>query len=671
MGAMEKLRSAAAFYSRGDLASALRDAESAIKVEKNNAGALQFVGVLHCQLGHPDKGVDYFRRALKFAPGDANLRINLVTALIESGNAEEAERLVSESAAAADPALQRVRAQALKALGRNDEAASAYEQVVAANPTDWESWNNLGNIRFVAGDTGGAILALEKARDLNPKSAIVRINLGRFYGALKRHDEALMSFNAAVEADRTDPKAYFEFGGALRLLDRAADSLLAFAEAAKLDRTDPQIFAAMGSAFADLEELPQAEQGFRFALQVDPKYLPAYFDLGVILERQNRIDDLDALLAEAEKNALSAPEIEYLRAVSLRRAGKLHEAYDLARSIPYGAIDEAVRNHFLGQVADQLGDVDTAFGFFVAMNQALRETPLGSLYTGGEYLEEIKAQAAFTTREWVDSWPKVDVPTQPPSPVYLLGFPRSGTTLLDTVLLGHDQVQVLEERPILAKATEQLGSLERLNEVGGEEILSYRDGYFAELTRTFSYDPRKLLVDKNPLATLRLPLIKRLFPDTKIIFTLRHPCDVVLSGFMQNFRPTQSMSSFTDLHQTALVYDSVMSYWEQCNQLFDLEVHTVRYEAMVENLEAEMRPLLEFLGLPWDAKILDHQRTARERGNIRTPSYAQVTEKIYKRAEGRWLRYRQYFTTALPVLQPWIEKFGYSTGDGGGESPAT
>ena len=659
MGAMEKLRSAAALYSRGDLVSALREAESAVQVEKNNAGALQFVGVLHCQLGNPARGIDYFRRALKLAPADTNLKVNLATALIETGAADEAVGVASESAAASDPALLRLRGQALKALGRHGDAIAAYEQAVAKNPDDWESWNNLGNSRASAGDMGGAIQAAEKARDLNPKSTVVRINLGRFYGAVDRHDDALMAFKSAVELDARDSIAHFEFGKALHQLDRAADSLMAFAQAAKIDRNNPDIFNAIGAAFTDLEELAQAEQALRFALQTDPRHLPSYFNLGVLLERQNRIDDLDELLADTRRQQISAPEIDYLTAVSLRRAGKLQEAYDLARSIPFEAIDEGVRLHFLGQISDQLGDVDAAFASFVAMNQALRESPLGALYTGGEYLEDIKGLAALTTREWIDSWPPANVPNEPASPVFLLGFPRSGTTLLDTVLLGHDDVQVLEERPILAKATEALGNMARLSETDGDAISKFRNEYFAELGRTFSWDPGKLLIDKNPLATLRLPLIYRLFPDTKIVFTLRHPCDVVLSCFMQNFRPTRSMSSFTDLHQTALVYDAVMSYWERCNALFPLNVHTVRYEAMIEDLEGEMRPLLEFLDLPWDPRILDHQRTARERGNIRTPSYAQVTEKIYRRAEGRWLRYRQYFTAALPILEPWIEKFGY------------
>ena len=162
------------------------------------------------------------------------------------------------------------------------------------------------------------------------------------------------------------------------------------------------------------------------------------------------------------------------------------------------------------------------------------------------------------------------------------------------------------------------------------------------------------------LATLRSPIIERLFPSAPIVFALRHPCDVVLSCFMQNFQVSEFMISFHDLESAALVYDAAMSFWKKARQIFPLRVHEIRYEDIVEDVEGQMRPLIDFLGLPWDDRILDHQTTAVERGYIRTPSYAQVTEKIYRRASGRWTRYRKHMEPVLPILAPWVEEFGYS-----------
>ena len=169
-----------------------------------------------------------------------------------------------------------------------------------------------------------------------------------------------------------------------------------------------------------------------------------------------------------------------------------------------------------------------------------------------------------------------------------------------------------------------------------------------------------MVIDKNPLSMVRMPLIHRLFPDAKVILAMRHPCDVVLSCYMQNFKPTESMSSFLDLANAARTYDRIFAYWEKCREVLPLDIHMLRYEAMVEDVEAEVRPLFEFLGLDWQPGVLDHQKTARERGYIRTPSYAQVTEKLYSSASGRWQRYRKYMNEVLPILEPWVRKFGYS-----------
>jgi hypothetical protein len=171
----------------------------------------------------------------------------------------------------------------------------------------------------------------------------------------------------------------------------------------------------------------------------------------------------------------------------------------------------------------------------------------------------------------------------------------------------------------------------------------------------------RLVVDKLPLNILGAPLIHRLFPDARLIFAERHPCDVVLSCFMQNFELNPAMANFLDLGDAARLYDLVLSFWRRSRQILPLEVHTVRYEALVESKEDAMRPLLQFLGLAWDDEVVEHQRTAAKRGAISTPSYAQVAQPIYRRASGRWLRYRTEMEDVLPILAPWAEWLGYGT----------
>jgi hypothetical protein len=157
----------------------------------------------------------------------------------------------------------------------------------------------------------------------------------------------------------------------------------------------------------------------------------------------------------------------------------------------------------------------------------------------------------------------------------------------------------------------------------------------------------------------RMPMIHRLFPDARVVLVERHPCDAVLSCFMANFQPNAAMRSFTDLEEAARTYNAVFDAWTRAEALLPIRVHRIRYERMVEDLAGEMQPLLEFLGLPWDEKVLDNQGAAAGRGHVRTASYSQIHEPIYKRAAGRWERYRDQLAPVLPILAPWAERLGY------------
>jgi len=200
-----------------------------------------------------------------------------------------------------------------------------------------------------------------------------------------------------------------------------------------------------------------------------------------------------------------------------------------------------------------------------------------------------------------------------------------------------------------------IGDFVRLPTLDEAETERLRALYFEALG---SVDERTV-VDKQPLNLLAAPLIHRLFPDAKIVFAQRHPCDVVLSCFMQSFAINDAMASFLDLGDAARLYDLVLTFWERCRDVLPLDVHIVRYEALVEDAEGEMRPLLDFLGLPWDEKVLDNEGAAAGRGHVYTASYSQVQEPIYRRAAGRWERYRAQLAPVLPILAPWAEKMGY------------
>jgi hypothetical protein len=225
--------------------------------------------------------------------------------------------------------------------------------------------------------------------------------------------------------------------------------------------------------------------------------------------------------------------------------------------------------------------------------------------------------------------------------------------------MGHPDVQVMEEQPPLLKVEDQLGGLERLPLIGAEEVAGLRDRYFQEVAKCIDLRSDALLIDKSPLHMNKVPLIHRLFPEARFILALRHPCDVLLSCFMTGFRLNDAMANFLDIVTATELYDLSFTHWKNSTSSMPVAQYPIHYENIVENSESELRALLKYLDLEWRPTVMDHRETARARGMITTASYSQVTETIYRRASGRWERYRLHLEPALPILSPWIDYFGY------------
>jgi hypothetical protein len=200
------------------------------------------------------------------------------------------------------------------------------------------------------------------------------------------------------------------------------------------------------------------------------------------------------------------------------------------------------------------------------------------------------------------------------------------------------------------------GELGKLSEPALEAL---RVGYW-DRARRQGLLPGRRLVDKNPLNMVLLPVIKRMFPQASIVLVVRHPCDTLLSCFLQNFRAPGVAMLCTDLNTLARIYDRVFAYWYQSRALLTPSTHELRYERLVTNFRIEVEKLQAFLGLTHDEATLDPARIARAKGFISTPSYAQVIQPVTDRAVGRWKHYAPHFTNALPLLAPWIGRWGYT-----------
>lgn len=660
---MTRITDVVAHAQRGDFAAALRLGEGLLAQHPNDPALLHLIGVVACQSGDAARGAPLLRRALKRAPGDFTVRANLARALIDLRAYPEALSVANVPGGPAD--FVRLRGDILKLSGDPRAAMAAYQTAVAAKPNDHAAWNNLGNAALDADDPDAAIVAFGRSLAIVPGSPVVLRNLGKALGAAGRYPESVERLEEALQADPGNPTTLLELGRALNRVGEHGNALARLGDAARIDRGNPEVFVAIGLTFAELGEFDRAEQGYRFGIQADPYHAQAYLNLGILLEQANRLGELDELAAGAAAQDVDADVQSFLQALIARRKGDDQAALALARKVRGDTIDRVLVAQLIGQLADRTGETDAAFAAFTEMNRAMAREPAASRFDGSEHRRYVEELTQLATTDWVASWRPATPRREPPAPVFLVGFPRSGTTLLDTVLMGHPATQVLEEEPLMARVRDALGDMSRLAELGDAEADALRAVYFQALAAVAPAEPGKLIIDKLPLNLLRAPLIHRIFPDARFIFALRHPCDAVLSCYMQNFKVNQAMASFLDLEKAARFYDAAMRYWMQCRDLFTLNVHELRYESLVADMEGELRPLIDFLELPWDDRLLDYRRTAGDRGVIRTPSYNQVTEKIYARARGRWERYRSHMRPVEPILGPWAERFGYGELDAG------
>lgn len=553
---------------------------------------------------------------------------------------------------------ERMTAWRLQSEGRLAEAAAAYRRLIERDPADHESLNNLGNVHRALGERDAAVAALERAIAVRPDLAMLHLNLAGALAEAGRLADSLAAVEQAARLAPDEARCQIELSHAHARLGDTPAALATMRGAAALMPREPALQVEIGLLEAERGAEAEAEAAYREALRLDPAFGPAFFWLGILLEHGNRADELEPLLAEAAARGVGGAALALIRAFSLRRRGDLRAALAEAQAAP-AELEPGRRAQLIGEMSDRLGRTDAAFAAFSEMNRLAGATLPDAARGAAAYRAEIESLLGRIGADWLARWTPPAPPARRGAPIFLIGFPRSGTTLLDTVLMGHSRLHVVEEKPLLQPVLERLGDFGRLAELDRGEIEALRNLYFDTLDTLDRPPPGALVVDKMPLNIPRLPVIHRLFPDARILFALRHPCDAVLSGYITNFRLNHAMANFLDLTDAARLYDLVMRCWQRCRETFPLAVHEIRYEAMIEDLEGSVVPLLEFLGVEPEAGMFDHRRAALRRGYVASASYAQVTEPIYTRARGRWRRYRDRMEKVLPLLAPWAERFGY------------
>jgi tetratricopeptide (TPR) repeat protein len=487
-----------------------------------------------------------------------------------------------------------------------------------------------------------------------------------------RFDEAIAELGLGLNLDPRDVRLMITVGFCLLELDRRQEAAQVFGVAVKLDPTSAEANYGYGWAAENIGALDAAQSGFTRALQLNPNHAHALAGLSGLEVRRG---EWEAARIHAER-AMALNDRQTDAPMNLARVELGVSDFDAAERrlrqiIAMPELKPQARANariMLGDALDGARRYDEAYAAYAEGKSELREL-YAPAFENPEVLSATQGVRSILT-QFVETpseaWPGphsnlVRGPER--GHAFLFGFPRSGTTLLEQLLDTHPDVVALGERPVFLDAEMEFltrpGGVTRLAEVMGDLLEPFRVSYWKRVGE-FGIDARgKVFVDKHPLHAIRLPLINKVFPNAKMIFAMRDPRDVVLSCFRRSFNMNFSMYEFNTLEGAAKYYDAVMQAAAVYFDRLPFDLHRVRYEDLVVDFEATSRGLCDFLGVQWTADLENFAQTARAR-RIGTPSSAQVGRGLYEEGIGQWRNYAFALEPVMPILQPWIEAFGYA-----------
>lgn len=655
------LRDAMQSARAGNLSHAIQIGETILRKTEGGGIIPAFLGMLNCQNGDRLAGISYFRRALDLNPNDTASAVNLATALVDTNALDEALVVCSPDMAMRDASAKiwRLRGYVLQKQQQYEMSVTAYEHVVAIHKNDVDAWNNLGNARVGAGDQQGGIQALRKAMNLDLAVAPIRLNLAGALIDAGLFDEALETLERCASDFREDTTSLIEMAMLFHQLDRPREALAAMVRAVDRKPNDADLMVRLGEQQMINSFVEEAQKAFQRAILLVPTHGSARLQLGLLLEQTNQLDSLRDLTKNSVEVDTDFGIVNFLLALICRREQRFEEGLQLLKSVQ-PEIEPVKREQLIGEFYDRLGKSDAAFAAFSQVNLLLSLDPSQPLARAASYLNRVKSDASRIDQEWYNSWLPFSNVSGRSDPVFLVGFPRSGTTLLDTILMGHHNIQILEERPALRHVIDRIGDIDLLPELKCAEIEQLRRYYFSEVEKYISIKQYTTLIDKFPLYLNKIPYILRLFPDAKFLLAIRHSYDVALSCFITSFRLNNAMSNFLEITSIIDTYKATFEYWEKCRSIMPMNVHIVYYEDVVSNCQFEYEKILPFIELEQNEIKIDHQKYAWERGAIPTASYSQVLEPIYTRGTGRWQRYKEHIPEVISNLEPWVRHWGYS-----------
>jgi tetratricopeptide (TPR) repeat protein len=497
---------------------------------------------------------------------------------------------------------------------------------------------------------------------------------GQAWSYDQRH-RSIVLLTEAVRRDPANPDILLNLATALgkqRDYDKAEELL---ARVLELAPRKASIHRRVAQVYGEIDRPERAVECFRRSLELNRDTsvtVPTLLELAALYERRHQLDDAGAAVEEALGREPGNEHALLQRAILDRRRREASRAESGLRALVADPActwpTRAQAWYELAQLLDDNGRYDDAFQALLAAKKLMAPHAGGFRQDNQQTLARNEQLVASLDKTCYERWGERAENDTPYRIAALTSHPRSGTTLVEQLLDSHDEVISADEfdvftrwvfLPIVRKFPHTTPILTVLENVPPAVRQMARATYWQQTEAIFE-EPigQRMLIDKNPGMMILMPVINWAFPEMKLLIALRDPRDVVLSCFMQKVPLTPISSNWLNVADAVEYYTRVMKTWLAVRSLTPSPWLEFRYEDVVVDLEREAHKILEFLGMPWDDKVLKFYEHAREK-IVRSPTYKDVTQPVYNRAVGRWQNYAKQLEPVLEKLQPFVKEFGY------------
>ncbi len=656
----------------------------AVKTDPRNADALHLLGLVQNQKGNKREAVRLIRKAIKFNPKAAIYYRNLGLTYIDLEKTNDAVAALKKAIRLdhKDADSHNDLGTQYSKLGRRAEAIKEYKRAIAIEQGHHRAFNNLANDLFQSGEVEQAVVAYDKVVELQPTFAEAYFNRGKLLRELGRIDEAVSSLEKAIQLKPDYAEAYSNLGNSLKDMGRLEDALDCLNSAIEIHPGLAEAYNSRGTLFKEAGQLEEALGDYQQAIELNPDYAEPYNNGASVLKNLGRADEsmdyynraitINPDYAEAYNNRGNLlKEIgqteealgDYQRAIGLKP--DYTEPYYHAIMLEKSGINEALitameglyydsvgsdRKHLcfaLAMAYEQIEEYDRSFDYLQEGNRIQKEVLGYSIDQDIHLFQTIKT--IFDGESSYVELPKVEPTTI--RPIFILGMPRSGTSLVEQILASHSKVFGAGELntmgelvgPILSTALNQSSS-HQAGLLSASEIERIQRGYLTALAGLNATEP--VITDKMPLNFRWIGFILSAFPNARIVHVNREPIATCWSIYKHYFSAGGNGYGYdqSDLAQFYQLYTDLISYW---HQWFPGRIYELSYEALTENQERESRKLLDYCGLEWEQRCLEFYKTKRI---VKTASATQVRKKIYQGSSQVWLKYEAYLRPLIDGL---------------------